>query len=66
MVQCKQRGIKENKLINYTKIYSEFTDIFSRFVCFKGTFKWQVREGSHQYQAPSGRVEHTVQEPLKE
>ena len=46
------------------KIHNEFSNVFTSIDCFKGTFKLQVREGNHPYQAPPRRVAYTLQEPL--
>ena len=49
-----------------TKKIHDFSDVFTGPSCFEGTFKLQVREGSHPYQAPPRRVAYTLQEPLRE
>ena len=48
------------------KIHNEFSDNFTSIGCFKGTFKLQVREGSHPYQALPRRVAYALQEQLWE
>ena len=57
---------KEASRILTQKIHNDFSDVFTGIGCFDGTFKLQVREGSHLYQAPPRRVAYTLQEPLKE
>ena len=46
------------------KLHSDFSDIFTVIGCFEGTFKLQVRQGSHQYQAPPRKVAYPLQEEL--
>ena len=48
------------------RIQNEFSDIFTGFECFKGTFKLRVKEGSHPYQALARRVAYALQQPLKQ
>ena len=48
------------------RIHNEFSDVFTGIVCFEGTFKLRVKEGSCHYQSPVRRVAYTLQQPLKE
>ena len=57
---------KETSRILTKKIHSDFSDIFMSVSWFYGTFKLQVRKGSHPYQALPRRVAYALQEPLKE
>ena len=48
------------------KIHNDFCDIFTGIRCLKGTFKLQVRESSHPYQASLRRVANALQETVGE
>ena len=37
------------------RIHNEFNDIFCGISCLDGTYSFQVKEGSHLYQAPPQR-----------
>ena len=54
---------RENRLLTM-KICNDFSDIFTGNDCFKGTFKLQVSEGSHTYQALLRKVAYAPQKEL--
>ena len=57
---------KEASRLIAQKIHSKFSDVFTGIMCFKGTFKLQVREGIQRYQVSARRVVYMIQEQLKE
>ena len=61
----KEAEKKESHLI-IQNIHSKFSDVFTGIGCFKGTFKLQVRGGSHTYQASPRRAAYVLQESLME
>ena len=63
--QQQRRSEKSSRTIR-NRIHIEFNDLFPGIWCFEGTFSLQVKEGSHPYQAPTGRVAYTLSKPLKE
>ena len=46
------------------KMYNEYSDIFTRIECFKGTFL-QVNDDAKLYQAFPRYIAHAMQEPFK-
>ena len=62
----KREADREASRILMKKIHNDFSDVFTGISCFNGTFKLQMREGSHLYQAPPRRVAFALLKPLSE
>ena len=63
--QKKKKKKEPSKAIT-KRIHNEFNYLFSGIGCFRGIFSFQVKDGSHLYQAPPRRIAYALQKPLKE
>ena len=61
---AKKEAEKRASTLLTMKKHNDFSDLFTCFGCFEGTFKLQVQKGSCPFQTPPRRVAYALQEPL--